>query len=65
MFYQVPLNFHRQVLSPKFSRLSASPRRFDSHQAEETSTPARINRIVHLGWEVEVELSLKDGRKPI
>lgn len=30
---------------------------------EETSTPARINRIVNLGWEVEIELSLKDGQE--
>lgn len=30
---------------------------------EETSAPARINRIVHLGWEVQVELSLKDGQE--
>lgn len=30
---------------------------------EETSTLARIDRIVHLGWEVEVELSLKDGQE--
>jgi sulfate transport system ATP-binding protein len=30
---------------------------------EETSAPARINRIVHLGWEVEVELSLKDDQE--
>lgn len=27
------------------------------------STPAKINRIVHLGWEIEVELSLKDGQE--
>lgn len=27
------------------------------------SAPARINRIVHLGWEIEVELSLKDGQE--
>jgi len=31
--------------------------------SRETSAPARINRIVHLGWEVEVELSLKDGQE--
>ena len=30
---------------------------------EATSAPARINRIVHLGWEVQVELSLKDGQE--
>ena len=30
---------------------------------EETSAPAKINRIVHLGWEVEVLLSLKDGQE--
>ena len=30
---------------------------------EETSAPARVNRIVHLGWEVEVELSLKEGQE--
>ncbi|HEY9845423.1 MAG TPA: TOBE-like domain-containing protein, partial [Candidatus Caenarcaniphilales bacterium] len=30
---------------------------------EATASPARINRIVHLGWEVEVELSLKDGQQ--
>ncbi len=29
---------------------------------EKTTTPARIERIIHLGWEVEVELSLKDGQ---
>ncbi len=32
-------------------------------EPEETSTLARINRIVHLGWEVEVELSLKDDQE--
>ena len=31
-------------------------------EPEESSTLARINRIIHLGWEVEVELSLKDGQ---
>ena len=30
---------------------------------EEASAPARVNRIVHLGWEVEVELSLKEGQE--
>lgn len=30
---------------------------------EETSAPATINRIVHLGWEIEVSLSLKDGQE--
>ncbi|WP_028954202.1 sulfate/molybdate ABC transporter ATP-binding protein [Synechocystis sp. PCC 7509] len=34
-------------------------------EPEETSSPAKINRIVHLGWEVEVELSLKDGQEII
>lgn len=29
---------------------------------EENSVPAKVNRIAHLGWEVAVELSLKDGQ---
>ena len=30
---------------------------------EENSSPAKVNRIVNLGWEVEVQLSLKDGQE--
>ena len=32
-------------------------------QPDLTSVSARINRIVHLGWEIEVELRLKDGQE--
>lgn len=32
-------------------------------QPEENSSPANVDRIVHLGWEVEVQLSLKDGQE--
>ena len=32
-------------------------------EPEVNSSPARINRIVNLGWEVEVELRLKDGQE--
>ncbi|MBD2183761.1 TOBE-like domain-containing protein [Planktothrix sp. FACHB-1355] len=31
-------------------------------KAEETAVPAKVKRIVHLGWEVVVELSLRDGQ---
>lgn len=27
-----------------------------------TSVPARVNRIIHLGWEIQAELSLDDGQ---
>ncbi|MBD2742173.1 sulfate/molybdate ABC transporter ATP-binding protein [Coleofasciculus sp. FACHB-1120] len=30
---------------------------------EENAAPAKINRIVHLGWEVQVELRFKDGQE--
>jgi sulfate transport system ATP-binding protein len=30
---------------------------------EENAAPAKVNRIVHLGWEVQVELSFKDGQE--
>ncbi len=32
-------------------------------EPEANSSPARINRIINLGWEVEVELRLKDGQE--
>ncbi len=31
-------------------------------EADSTSSPARINRIIHLGWEIQVELILDDGQ---
>jgi sulfate/thiosulfate transport system ATP-binding protein len=31
-------------------------------EADNTSSPARINRIIHLGWEIQVELILDDGQ---
>jgi sulfate transport system ATP-binding protein len=27
-----------------------------------TSTPARVSRIIHLGWEIQAELTLDDGQ---
>jgi sulfate transport system ATP-binding protein len=30
---------------------------------EENAAPAKVNRIVHLGWEVQVELRFKDGQE--
>ncbi|MDJ0798570.1 MAG: TOBE-like domain-containing protein [Calothrix sp. MO_167.B12] len=27
-----------------------------------TTVPARVNRLIHLGWEIQVELSLDDGQ---
>jgi len=30
--------------------------------ASDASSPARINRIIHLGWEIQVELILDDGQ---
>jgi sulfate transport system ATP-binding protein len=27
-----------------------------------TNVPARVNRIIHLGWEIQAELSLADGQ---
>lgn len=30
-------------------------------QPTENTTPAKVDRVVHLGWEIEVELSLKDN----
>lgn len=56
--------FHRQGFESPSSHVFLRPHDVLIHtKPEETSTPARINRIVHLGWEVEVELSLKDGQE--
>lgn len=30
---------------------------------EENAAPAKVNRIVHLGWEVQIELRFKDGQE--
>jgi sulfate transport system ATP-binding protein len=27
-----------------------------------TTTPARVSRIIHLGWEIQAELTLDDGQ---
>jgi len=64
MFYQVAQNFRRQGLRSPSSHVFLRPHDvLIQTKPEETSAPARINRIVHLGWEVEVELSLKDGQE--
>lgn len=56
--------FHRQSFASSNSQVFLRPHDvLIQSKPEETSTPARINRIVHLGWEVEVELSLKDGQE--
>lgn len=56
--------FHRQSFKSPSSQVFLRPHDvLIQRQPEETSTPARIDRIVHLGWEVEVELSLKDGQE--
>jgi len=58
--------FHRQSFKSPISQVFLRPHDvLIQSKPEETSTPARINRIVHLGWEVEVELSLKDGQEVI
>ncbi|WP_026103556.1 sulfate/molybdate ABC transporter ATP-binding protein [Pseudanabaena sp. PCC 6802] len=31
-------------------------------QATDTTVPARISRLIHLGWEIQVELALDDGQ---
>lgn len=58
--------FHRQSFKSPSSQVFLRPHDvLIQSKPEETSTPARINRIVHLGWEVEVKLSLKDGQEVI
>jgi sulfate transport system ATP-binding protein len=56
--------FHRQNLESPSSQVFLRPHDvLIQTKPEENSAPARVNRIVHLGWEVEVELSLKDGQE--
>jgi len=62
MFYQYLRIFAVKVLSPSSHVFLRPHDVLIQTKPEETSAPARINRIVHLGWEVEVELSLKDGQ---
>jgi sulfate/thiosulfate transport system ATP-binding protein len=31
-------------------------------RSDEHTVPARISRLIHLGWEIQVELSLDDGQ---
>lgn len=56
--------FQRQGLQSPSDRVFLRPHDILIHTTpEESSAPARINRIVRLGWEVEVELSLKEGQE--
>ena len=31
-------------------------------EADSVSAPARVHRIIHLGWEIQAELTLDDGQ---
>ena len=56
--------FHHQSFTSLDSQVFLRPHDvLIQTEPEETSVLAKINRIVHLGWEVEVELSLKDGQE--
>ncbi len=56
--------FHHQSFTSLDSQVFLRPHDvLIQTQPEETSVLAKINRIVHLGWEVKVELSLKDGQE--
>lgn len=56
--------FQRQSLDSPSSQVFLRPHDILIQTTpEESSAPARVNRIVHLGWEVEVELSLKEGQE--
>lgn len=53
--------FHRQSLESPDSQVFLRPHDIlIETQPKENTTPAKVDRVVHLGWEIEVELSLKD-----
>lgn len=56
--------FHRQQLESPDLQVFLRPHDvLIQTKPEENADPAKINRIVHLGWEIEVELILKDGNE--
>lgn len=55
--------FHRQNLESSSSQLFLRPHDIlIETQPQENTSPAKVDRVVHLGWEIEVELSLKDDQ---
>lgn len=53
--------FHRQSLESSASKVFLRPHDvLIKTQPQDNTTPAKVDRVVHLGWEIEVELKLKD-----
>lgn len=55
--------FRHQNLEVPTSQVFLRPHDVDIFtQSEETAIPAKVDRVIHLGWEIIVELTLKDGQ---
>lgn len=56
--------FGRQNLPGASSQVFLRPHDIEIHiKPEENTALAKVNRIIHLGWEIVVELSLKDSQQ--